>query len=146
MEILKSLGIDFRVLIIQAGLFIVFYFIVRHFLFGKILTDISDREKEWQKLNDELQNKTRLLANLSSDLAAKKEKFDQEVLTEIQGMVKEALNNRNVILANARKEAEEMLKNAREEINMEKEKIIKELSPQIRGIVELMKKKVTGIM
>lgn len=139
MEILApQLGLFFWSLVV----FLVFFFIMRKFAWGPIISGIKSREEsitnslaEAEKARDEMSN-----------LKAENEKLLQEARKEREAMLKEAAQTRDSIVTKAREEAaaaaaKEMEK-AKTQIDAEKNAALAELKQQAGFLAVEMAEKI----
>jgi F-type H+-transporting ATPase subunit b len=131
MELLHQLGIEPRILLLQAVGFIVLYLLLRAYLFGPIQTILGQREADvaatLDRSAEELQRAEALRAEYEQHLAQIREEGRQRM----QQAVREAQEAREAMLAEARQQGDELLARARSEIDLETRKAMLQLREQV---------------
>lgn len=131
MDILNTLGIDFKSIIIQGVGFLILLFVLKKFLFGKILAMIKARTDEvkdtYEKTEKDRTAAERLMQEYQKKLA------DAEALAAMR--VQEAINEGNRISENivkhAKEEVEQIRVKAQESIEQERKKALTEIRNQV---------------
>lgn len=135
MDILGSLGIDFKALLAQIINFLLLLFILKKFLYGPVVQMLDKRKKT---IAEGLENAEKAKAMI--------EKTEQETQEKINLAVQEADKVINEAKAQAKKEAEKiilsanetstmMLEKTKKQIELEKEKIIADAKKDLSGLV-----------
>ncbi|GIW65648.1 MAG: ATP synthase subunit b [Candidatus Parcubacteria bacterium] len=122
-----SLGIDYKILILQIINFALLFFVIYYF-FSKPISKIIEERK--QKIEEGLKKREEV------------EKLIQEVRLLREKIIEEAENERINILKQAQEEKENLLLKTREEINLKKNEIYKQLKIE----ENLMKEKLISEM
>ncbi len=135
MDILGSLGIDFKALLAQIINFLLLLFILKKFLYGPVVQMLDKRKKT---IAEGLENAEKAKAMI--------EKTERETQEKINLAVQEADKVINEAKAQAKKEAEKiilsanetstmMLEKTKKQIELEKEKIIADAKKDLSGLV-----------
>ena len=127
MGLLRDLGIDPQILLLQAVGFIVLYLLLRRFLFGPIQNILEQRRVEVESALDrsaeELQRAEQLRGEYETHLA----RIRDEGRQRMQEAVREGQEAREAILAEARAQAQGTLNRARAQIDLETRQAMQEL-------------------
>lgn len=142
MEVLKSLGVDFRLVLVQGIGFIVLFLILRKFLFGRIVDIIKSREHEirdtYAKSEEDKNESARLKAEYENRII----EIESEAEKKIQVAVKEAKEISQGIIQETRKEAENIKMKAEREIENEKRKALAEIRNEVVNLSILSASKI----
>lgn len=131
MEALKSLGVDFRLVLVQGIGFIVLFLILKKFLFGRILDIIKSREGEIKDRYAKSEEEKIESARLREEYEKRISGVESEAEKRIQTAVKEAKEISQGIIQETRKEAENIKKKAESEIEQEKRKALAEIRNEV---------------
>lgn len=129
--LLQTLGLNFKVLIVQAITFLIVFAILSKFLFKRIGDYMHRRETEIRDRFDEIEKKTQEAERLTSEYQARLQKIEAEAQTKIQAAVKEGLKMKNEIMEQAQAEAVKERERVKQEIQIEKEKAILEIRQHV---------------
>ncbi len=119
MELLAPLGLNFKLVGIQLFGFIILFFLLKKFLWGRVLDMIQQRGDEIRKAYEE-NEKTRDTAN---ELKAEYEKRLQEAKKEAEAIVQQSVEK-------AEKAGQEVLEKTRYEADLIKEKSLAEIAQE----------------
>ncbi len=132
---MSILNIDWRVLLLQIGGFILLLLVFRRYLFGPIKQLLEDRRMEiadtYASANRERESMEQLRRNYEKRL----EGIESEARERIQAAIKEAQGIRDDIVSEARSKAEAVLKRGEEELGRERDKTIVELRREVADLV-----------
>lgn len=121
------LNIDPRVLVVQAGGFLLLLLVFKFFLFKPIFYILEARRQEvesrYREAEEQREAANRLRAEYEEHLAH----IQEEMRAKIAEALKEGQAMRDEIIASSRVKAEDILARAEEQIEREKEKTITEL-------------------
>lgn len=134
MEFFEAFGVDLPKLIFQIVNFLLLLYLLNRFLFKRVFALIDERQARISKgLEDaEAAARDRELARAERDAAlAEARKEAAEMLARAN---KIADDTRNEILASAKADAEQVTERAREEINAEKERAMAELRAEVADL------------
>ncbi|HET6381306.1 MAG TPA: F0F1 ATP synthase subunit B [candidate division Zixibacteria bacterium] len=134
LEFFNAFGVDVWKLAFQIVNFLLLLWLLNRFLFRRVLQQLDERNARIQKgLEDaEAAARDRELARAEREAAlADARREAQEMIARAAKM---AEDTRNEILAEARAEAEKVTARAREEINAEKEKALAELRTHVADL------------
>ena len=128
--VLSQLGIDPKILLLQAIGFLILFLLLRAYLFGPVGKILQAREQEIAgNLAQAAQERTKA-EELRSDYEGHLAVIREEARTEMQRAVREGQAERERLIAEARTEREELLHRAATEIELEKRKALIELRQQ----------------
>lgn len=131
MEFLKALGVDLRLLIIQAAGFLILLYILRKYLFGKILAALKARREEVQETYRKSEQYRAEAANLKTNYERKVTEAEEEAEKKLTAAVKEAKVLGTEIVEKSRQEAETIKRKAHETVELERKKAAAEIRNQV---------------
>lgn len=134
MQFFDAFGVDLPKLLFQIANFLLLLWLLNRFLFSRVVGMLDERSSRISKgLEDaETAARDRELARAEREAAvAEARKEAAEMLASAN---KIATDTRNEILAEARTEAEKVTERAREEINAEKERAMADLRAQVADL------------
>lgn len=131
MEFLKALGVDPRLLIIQAAGFLILLYILRKYLFDKILTALKARREEVQETYRKSEQYREEAANLKANYERKITEAEEEAEKKLTAAVKEAKVLGTEIVEKSRQEAEIIKRKAHETVELERKKAAAEIRNQV---------------
>jgi len=142
LDILNTLGINFKSIIIQGVGFLILLFILKKFLFGKISVMIKARADEvkntYEKTEKDRASAERLMLEYQKKLA--------ETEAEVARRVQEAINEGNriseEIIKRAKEEVEQIRVKAQESIEQERKKALTEIRNQVVTLSVLASSKI----
>jgi len=130
-ELLAPLGLNFKLLFIQLVGFLLLYWLLKKFLFGRVVEMIQKRGNEIRNAYDE-NEKTRDEVN---ELKAEYEKKVQEALREAESIIQEATQRAEKagqeIIEKTRREAAQLQEKGLAEIEQEKKRVISEIRSDV---------------
>lgn len=131
MELLAPLGLNFKLVGIQLFGFIILFFLLKKFLWGRVLDMIQQRGDEIRKAYEE-NEKTRDAAN---ELKAEYEKRLQEAKKEAEAIVQKAVDKAEKagqeIIEKTRQESEQIKERGLAEIEQEKSRVLSEIRTDV---------------
>lgn len=131
MDILNTLGVDIKAIIIQAIGFLILLFVLKKYLFGKISAMIKERsdgiKSAYTKIDDDRVTAERLKAEYLKKISD----VEAEVARRIQEAVSEGRKLSEEIFKRAGEEVERMKVQAQESIDRERNKAIAEIRSQV---------------
>lgn len=131
MDILNTLGVDIKAIIIQAIGFLILLFVLKKYLFGKISAMIKERsdgiKSAYTKIDDDRVTAERLKAEYLKKISD----VEAEVARRIQEAVSEGKKLSEEIFKRAGEEVERMKVQAQESIDRERNKAIAEIRSQV---------------
>lgn len=132
--ILGVLGIDPKLVLIQAVGFLIVLLILKKFAFGKIGGVIEDRQHEISNRMDKLESDQAELDRLTDETQQRLNQIEAEARDKVQQAVVQGESEKQNILEQARQEAASLIDQARVEIEQDKDSAILELRGQIAEI------------
>lgn len=133
-DILKSLGLDGRVFLIQVVGFLLLYWILSKYLFGPIKAVLATRQENIQKDYDTAEKSRHDMEALKGEYEKRMESLEAEARTHIQDAIKEGQAAREQILAEARVEAQKAVDRGRQEIEHERDRAVVELRSEVANL------------
>jgi F-type H+-transporting ATPase subunit b len=130
-NLLNALGVNFKMVIIQAVGFIFLLLLLKKFLFGKIKDMIkarSDEIKETYRKSDEDRAEA---GKLKEDYQKKVLEAEREAEEKIQAAVVNAKELSDGIVSKSHKDAEEIMSKAQLNIDLERKKALAEVRNQV---------------
>jgi F-type H+-transporting ATPase subunit b len=134
MEILQSLNIDVRLIVVNMVGFLILVFAAKKMIFTPIGKVIEERASEINTGYDRLDSAQREMESLKADYESRLTAIEAEAREKIQGAIKEAQAARDQILADANARSREIITRAEAEANREKEQAMITLRQQIVDI------------
>jgi F-type H+-transporting ATPase subunit b len=134
LEFLKALGVDARLLIIQAAGFLILLYILRKYLFDSVLDAIKARKEEVQETYRKSEQVNEEAANLKAQYERKVTETEEEAEKKLTAAVQEAKALGTEILDKSRQEAETIKQKAHETVEMERKKAAAEIRDQVVGL------------
>ena len=131
MDILNSLGINFKVVLVQIVAFLLLFWILKKFLFTRIAEHMQSRSEEIKNTFDKIEKDKQEVERLTKEYQQKIAEIEKEAYAKIQEAVKEGISAKNEIVTQAQTQAQKELKKAKDEIGREKEKAILELRNEV---------------
>lgn len=129
--LLKLLGIDFNILIIQLVGFLVLLWVMTKFFWKPLGAMLESRRQDINETYDKLEADKRAMEQLRSEYEARLAQIESEARERIQQAVGEAQQLRDQIVADARRQADELVARAQEQAKLESEKLRSELQTYV---------------
>ena len=131
MDILNSLGVNIKAIIIQAVGFLILLFILKKYLFGKISAMINERSEGVKKVYTKIENDKAEAERLKIEYHKKISEAEAEAVRRIQEAVNEGSRVSEGIIKRAKEEIELMKVKAKEGIDQERKKALAEIRNQV---------------
>ena len=131
MDILDSLGVNIKAIIIQAVGFLILLFILKKYLFGKISAMINERSEGVKKVYTKIENDKAEAERLKIEYQRKLSDAEAEAVKRIQDAVNEGSRISEEIVKRAKEEIELMKVKAKEGIDQERKKALAEIRNQV---------------
>ena len=119
MDILNSLGVNIKAIIIQAVGFLILLFILKKYLFGKISAMLNERSEGVKKVYTKVENDRAEAERLKIEYQKKISEAEAEAARRIQDAVNEGRRISEEIIKRAKEEIELMKIKAKEGIDQE---------------------------
>ncbi|GIV08467.1 MAG: hypothetical protein KatS3mg019_0558 [Fimbriimonadales bacterium] len=129
--LLKLLGIDFNILIIQLVGFLVLLWVMTKFFWKPLGAMLESRRQDINATYDKIEADRRAMEQLRSEYEARLTQIEAEARERIQQAVGEAQQLRDQIVADARRQADELVARAQEQAKLESEKLRSELQTYV---------------
>ena len=133
-ELLHELGIDLKVVIIQALAFLIILIVLWRFVFGRIGGILENRRQDIHDQNQRIEETERQVGELKSELQTRLSGIEDEAKARLQAATDEASVEREKIVEEARRDAEGQIERARREIERERELAFAELKGQVADL------------
>ncbi len=130
-EALSALGLNLKIIIIQAIGFLILLWLLKKFLFGRIQDIMRRRREEIVESYDENERVRQELEELKNTYEASLANLENEAARKMEQTVKEAQKLAQEILTNTRQQADEMRERAVYDINQEKKKALTEIRDEV---------------
>lgn len=131
MDILNSLGVNIKAIIIQAVGFLILLFILKKYLFGKISAMLNERSEGVKKVYTKVENDRAEAERLKIEYHKKLSDAEAEAVKRIQDAVNEGSRVSEEIIKRAKEEIELMKVKAKEGIDQERKKALAEIRNQV---------------
>ena len=138
MEILQTLGIDWRFILIALAGFLILLYVLMNFAFKPLVKTLQDRQDKIRGDLDEAQARRDEMVRLQNDYQSRLAAIEDEARDKIQAAVKEAQAARDEIITKAHADAQAIAIRGREEIEAERAKSLTEARNQIVDLATLM--------
>lgn len=124
-----ALGLDWKVMLLQAGTFVLLYFIFKKYVLSKVVKVLDDRH---EKIEESLKT--------AEDI----EKRSEATNKEAEKIVAKARKDADVVIAKAHDEAGDMIKQAEDSATKKQEKMLVEAEAKIDADVKKAKVELRG--
>ena len=125
---------DPRVLIVQAGGFLLVLLVFKMFLFKPIMQMLDARRNEVEGHYADAESQRRMAEEMKAEYERHLAKVAEEMRAKITEAVKEGQTMREEIIADSRSQAERILTKAQEEISREKDTAMAELKAKVADL------------
>jgi F-type H+-transporting ATPase subunit b len=130
-EALSALGVNIKIVIIQAIGFLILLWLMKKFLFGRIQGIMQKRREEVLEGYERNERARQELEELKNTYEARLANIESEATQKMEQAVKEAQKLAQEILTTTRQEAEEMRERAIYDTNQEKKKALTEIRDEV---------------
>ncbi len=130
-EILESIGLEPRVIVLQSLSFVLLYWVLRRFLFGPIGNMVESRNREVAERLENAERDEKAMEAVRTEYERRIAEIETEARDRIQTAMTEAHRIAEDIKDRARREAEEIRARGLVQIQQEKEKALKEIQDQV---------------
>ncbi|MGR3317964.1 MAG: F0F1 ATP synthase subunit B [Candidatus Anammoxibacter sp.] len=137
MELLNALGINFKLLIIQATGFLMLLFILKKFLFGRIMKIIKARTDEVKETYAKTEKDRDDAEKLKMSYQKRLTESNAEADTKIQDAVKEAKFISDDIINKSNDKANEIKSKAQADIEYERKQALESVREQVVNLTIL---------
>ncbi|HHT9119338.1 MAG TPA: F0F1 ATP synthase subunit B [Candidatus Hypogeohydataceae bacterium YC41] len=131
MEFLRVLGVDIKLVIVQALGFLILLYLLRRFLFDKIFALIKARREEIKDTYEKTEKDKQAAARLKAEYERKVSATEDEAEKKLTEAVKEAKKISAEVIDRARQEAEVIKLKAQETLELERRKVAQEIRNQV---------------
>lgn len=129
--LLDDLGINFKVLAVQVVIFVTTFVLLSNLLFRRVLSHMKQREDEQAKAADRIRRNAEDAARLAHEYEMKVAQVEKEAYAKLQEVLKEALEAKARIVADAQKQARAEIDSTRAAIADEKRKAMEQLRTEV---------------
>ncbi len=123
--------IDIRLIIVQATGFLILFWILKKYLFGRIMGLIKDRENEIKDVYSRAGRERDDASELKSQYETRISQAEEEAHKKIQEAVLEAKKISETIVKNTKEEADIIKEKANREIEQEKKNAMAEIRKEV---------------
>ena len=131
MDILDSLGVNFKAIIIQAVGFLILLFVLKKYLFGRISAMLKERSEGVKNEYTKIENDKVEAERLRIEYQRKLSEAEAEAVKRIQEAVNEGSRVSEEIIKRAKEEIEWMKVKAQEGIDQERKKALADIRNQV---------------
>ena len=131
MDIVNTLGIDFKSIIIQGVGFLILLFVLKKFLFGKISAMIKARTDEVKNTYEKTEKDRLAAEQLMQEYQKKLTDAEAEAARRVQEAINEGNRISENIVKHAKEEVEQIRVKAQESIEQERKKALTEIRNQV---------------
>ncbi|NUO07094.1 MAG: F0F1 ATP synthase subunit B [Candidatus Brocadia sp.] len=131
MDILNTLGVNVKAVIIQAVGFLILLFVLKKYLFGKISNMIKERSEGIKSIYAKIEDERAEAERLKSEFQKKLFDAEADATKRIQEAINEGNRISEGIIKHSHEAAEELMAKAREVIEQERKKAIAEIRDQV---------------
>lgn len=131
MDILNTLGINFKSVIVQGVGFLILLFVLKKFLFGKISAMIKARTDEVKSTYERTEMDRAEAESLKLEFQKKLSEAEAEAAKRIQEAINEGNRISEEIVKRAKEEVESVRIKAQEGIEQERKKALAEIRDQV---------------
>jgi F-type H+-transporting ATPase subunit b len=126
-DLLIQLGINFKVVLINAVVFVILFAILAKFLFSRVGGFIQKREGEIEDSMKQIEEKQKEVDRMAAEYGQRMAEIEKEAQAKLQEAVKEGVRIRDEIRAKAEKDRIHELDKVKAEIAAERDKAIGDL-------------------
>ena len=130
-EALSALGVNIKIVIIQAIGFLILLWLMKKFLFGRIQGIMQRRREEVVEGYERNERVRQELEELKNNYEARLANIESEATQKMEQTVKEAQKLAQEILTTTRQQADEMRERAVYDFNQEKKKALTEIRDEV---------------
>ena len=130
-EALTALGLNIKIVIVQALGFLILLWLMKKFLFGRVQDIMQRRREEVVEGYEKNERAREELEELKKTYEASLANIENEAAQKMDQTVKESQKLAQEILTNTRQEADEMRERAVYDINQEKKKALAEIRDEV---------------
>jgi len=131
LDILDSLGVNFKAIIVQAVGFLILLFILKKYLFGRISAMLKERSEGVKNEYTKIENDKVEAERLRIEYQRKLSEAEAEAVKRIQEAVNEGSRVSEEIIKRAKEEIEWMKVKAQEGIDQERKKALADIRNQV---------------
>jgi len=144
MELLESLNIDWRLVLVNIFGFILLYLVLQRLVFNPINKVLAEREGDIQKTYGQLDADRVQMETLKNEYSQRLTNIEAEAREKIQGAIKEAQTTRDQIITEANSRAVETVAKAEKDVAYEREQAMATLREEVVGLAMGATTKIIG--
>ena len=144
MELIKTFGIEWKLLIAQLVNFFVLFYLLKRFAYQPILKMLEDRKEKIEKGLRDSEASQKKLAEIETkekEVLVEARKQAQEIVAKAEAMAKK---NKEEIAIAAKEQSEKIISEAEKKIELEKNKMMQEVRQQVAELVVSATEKIIG--
>ena len=142
--LLSKLGIDWKLLIAQLVNFLIVFFVLKKFVYKPILATLDKRTAKIEKGLEDAQAANKRLKEITEKEKTVLAQAKKEAQQIIKSSEEQAKANAVSIVLEARNQSEKLLVSAKNQIEQEKNKMLSEVKGEIASLVVLATEKIIG--
>jgi F-type H+-transporting ATPase subunit b len=135
MELLSTLGLDWKLLIVQLINFGILIVVLSVLVYRPLLRLIDDRRERIRKSMEDAKNIENTRREIEEFRADQLRKIDQEMGKHLENAKTQAETVRREILGNAEKEAAALLTKAKQQMDDERSRMVRDLQTSLASVV-----------
>ena len=135
MEILKQLGIDPKLIVVNILGFIVLLWVLKKTLYGPINQMLGSRTDDIRSTYEAAESEKASMEQLRRDYEKRLEGIETEAHERIQAAIKEAHGIRDEIVSDAKARSEDILRRGEEELTRERDKTVAAIRQDVANLV-----------
>ena len=143
--LLDELGINLKVLGVQAFIFIVTFVVLRRLLFGRMLGFMTSREAEIDRSVQKIRHDRAELEKFTKEYEQHLARIEKEAYDRMQVLLKEGMEARSRISAQAQQQAAAEVKGAVADIAKMKNQALEQLRQDVPAIAQQAVERVLGV-
>lgn len=124
MQLLTTLGIDWKMLVAQLINFAVLLIVLSYFVYKPILRVIDQRRDRVKKSMDDAKHIEERVKKMEAEAQDRRKEMDREAKAFLDQAKEQAEKAKQEIIGSAQKEVDQMLAKGREQLKEEKEKLL----------------------
>ncbi|NUN47758.1 MAG: ATP synthase F0 subunit B [Candidatus Brocadiae bacterium] len=144
MDLLKTLGLNPLIVLIQMGGFLLTYFILRALLWKPVGDVIDRRAGEWKASEAEIDRTKEEGEALRADYAARMAVIERQAYDRLTALVREGVSSRADALVRAQEAAAKQVLEAQAEIRAERDRALREAGPSVDALARQAAARVMG--
>ncbi|MFQ6093328.1 MAG: F0F1 ATP synthase subunit B [bacterium] len=139
---LHALGLNFKLILVQAAGFLVLFLLLKKFLFGRITDALRARREEVRSTYAKSEQEKAEAEKLKQDYQKRLDEIEAAAEEKIQAAIKKAEEISNEIISKTHQEAEKIKAKAFHDIDLGKRQALTEIRDQVVNLTILASSKI----